>query len=65
MSFLQCGGAVHYYRLRAGIRRVPWLVFINGLGTDLRIWDGVLDALPRELTAKAFDVAVKNYFAGL
>ena len=45
MSFLQCGSAVHYYRLRAGAPGAPTLAFINGLGTDHRIWDDVLAAL--------------------
>jgi 3-oxoadipate enol-lactonase len=56
MSFLQCGDAVHYYRLRAGSQAEPLLVFINGLGTDHRIWDGVLAALPAPLSALCYDL---------
>jgi 3-oxoadipate enol-lactonase len=56
MSFLQCGDAVHYYRSRAGARREPLLVFINGIGTDHRIWDGLLAALPAPLSALCYDL---------
>jgi 3-oxoadipate enol-lactonase len=56
MSFLQCGSAVHYYRLRAGAQGAPTLVFINGLGTDHRIWDGVLSALPAALSVLVYDL---------
>jgi 3-oxoadipate enol-lactonase/4-carboxymuconolactone decarboxylase len=31
-------------------------VFINGLGTDLHIWDGVVEALPRAWTILRYDV---------
>jgi 3-oxoadipate enol-lactonase len=56
MSFLECGDAVHYYRLRAGTRKQPLLVFINGIGTDHRIWDGVLQALPAPLSVLRYDL---------
>jgi 3-oxoadipate enol-lactonase len=89
MSFMQCGNAVHFYRLhsspglrtgsgqrsspplRAGTSRsadpgaslapvlpagAPVIVFINGLGTDHRIWDGVLAALPADLSALVYDL---------
>lgn len=56
MSFLQCGSAVHYYRLRAGAPGAPTLAFINGLGTDHRIWDGVLAALPASLSVLVYDL---------
>ena len=32
MSFVQCGGSVHHYRLSGDISKEPLLVFINGLG---------------------------------
>src|SRR3954451_8356663 len=56
MSFLQCGSTVHYYRFRPGAPKDPVLVFINGLGTDHRIWDAVLDALPPELSVLRYDL---------
>jgi 3-oxoadipate enol-lactonase len=56
MSFLQCGSAVHYYRLRAGAQGAPTLAFINGLGTDHRIWDGVVAALPASLSVLVYDL---------
>jgi len=93
MSFMQCGNAVHFYRLHSspglrpssGLRSVsgfggsgrlgserpgaelreslapvlpagaPVIVFINALGTDHRIWDGVLAALPADLSALVYD----------
>ena len=90
MSFMQCGNAVHFYRLHScpglrpspalrpgpGVRPgvaprpgaelreslapvlpagAPVIVFINGLGTDHRIWDGVLAALPADLSALVYD----------
>lgn len=56
MSFLQCGSAVHYYRLRAGAQGAPTLAFINGLGTDHRIWDDVVAALPPALSVLVYDL---------
>lgn len=56
MSFLQCGSAVHYYRLRAGVQGAPTLVFINGLGTDHRIWDDVVAALPLGPSVLLYDL---------
>src|SRR6187399_1330677 len=89
MSFMQCGNAVHFYRLHSspGLRSssglrfgsgsggpggsggaepreslvpvlpagAPVIVFINALGTDHRIWDGVLAALPADLSALVYD----------
>jgi len=34
----------------------PVIVFINGLGTDHRIWDQVLSALPADLSALVYDL---------
>ena len=56
MSFLQCGDAVCHYRWRAGTRKQPVPVFINGLGTDHRIWDSVVEALPAELSVLRYDL---------
>jgi 3-oxoadipate enol-lactonase len=56
MSFMQCGNAVHYYRLRPGAPQAPWLVLINGLGTDHRIWDALLEALPARHSVLVYDL---------
>jgi len=56
MSFVQCRNAVHYHRLRVGAPHAAWLVFINGLGTDHRIWDAVLQALPAQLSVLVYDL---------
>jgi 3-oxoadipate enol-lactonase / 4-carboxymuconolactone decarboxylase len=67
MSFVQCSTAVHHCALRFGadalrlgasgdVSAVPALVFVNGLGTDLHIWDGVLEELPRSWTLLRYDV---------
>ena len=56
MSFVQCGSAVHHYRARGDISKEPLLVFINGLGTDHRIWERVLEALPAQLSTLVYDL---------
>jgi 3-oxoadipate enol-lactonase/4-carboxymuconolactone decarboxylase len=62
MSFIQCSTAVHHCALSLGAalpasdQAAPALVFINGLGTDLHIWDGVVEALPRSWTVLRYDV---------
>lgn len=62
MGFIQCGGAVHFFELRppaamapgSGAPR-PTLVFVNALGTDYRIWDAVVEALPSSLWVLRYD----------
>lgn len=66
MSFIQCSTAVHHYLLRRGAPglqpgtdgapEAPVLVFVNGLGTNLHIWDGVLEQLPDSWTILRYDV---------
>jgi 3-oxoadipate enol-lactonase/4-carboxymuconolactone decarboxylase len=59
MSFAECSTAVHHYALRSGpggSSSSPVLVFVNGLGTDLHIWDAVLEELPRSWTLLRYDV---------
>lgn len=56
MSFVQCGSAVHHYRSSGDPSKEPLLVFINGLGTDHRIWDRVLEALPAQLSTLVYDL---------
>jgi 3-oxoadipate enol-lactonase len=68
MSFMQCGDTVFFYTRSvapatdtasalAG-RREPepmTLVFVNGLGTDHRIWDDVVAALPSRWSMLRYD----------
>lgn len=60
MSFLECGGAVHHYVWRSGLasgaERAPVVVFINALGTDLRIWEDVALALPPSWSVLRYDL---------
>ena len=56
MSFVQCGSAVHHYRASGDVSKEPLLVFINGLGTDHRIWERVLEALPAQLSTLVYDL---------
>jgi len=56
MSFVQCGNGVHHYRVSGDLSKEPLLVFINGLGTDHRIWDRVLEALPAQLSTLVYDL---------
>ena len=61
MGFIQCGGAVHFFELRPPTAVAPQaapgptLVFVNALGTDHRIWDGVVETLPRSLGVLRYD----------
>lgn len=48
-------GAMHYQI--DGPSHGPALVFANSLGTDLRLWDGVLPLLPQGLRVIRFDKA--------
>src|SRR4029453_3224788 len=42
--FLKAHGIVHHY-MSEGSKDKPVLVFANSLGSDLRIWDGVVSHL--------------------
>ncbi|HEV7276793.1 MAG TPA: 3-oxoadipate enol-lactonase [Devosiaceae bacterium] len=54
MQFAQIGGITLHFRAQGlGRGRVP-IVFINSLGTDFRLWDGVLEALP-DITCLRYD----------
>jgi 3-oxoadipate enol-lactonase len=61
MSFIQCGGAVHFFELRPPRATAPHsapaptLVFVNALGTDYRIWDDVIRTLPSSLGVLRYD----------
>ena len=45
MDCVRLGDVVIHYRSRPAAEGAPTVAFINSLGTDFRIWDGVLDAL--------------------
>jgi 3-oxoadipate enol-lactonase len=59
MTFLNVNGAVIHHRLRrkgAGPRADETaVVFLNSLGTDLRIWDDVISLLPDDWTILQID----------
>ncbi|MEJ6396010.1 3-oxoadipate enol-lactonase [Gymnodinialimonas sp. 2305UL16-5] len=53
-EFLRANGRVHHYRFRAGLGARA-VVFANSLGTDLRIWDKVIEGLPSEVPILNYD----------
>ena len=46
MRFLRIGGVVLHHSYRPGRAGLAPVVFLNSLGTDGRIWDGVIERLP-------------------
>jgi 3-oxoadipate enol-lactonase / 4-carboxymuconolactone decarboxylase len=56
MQFVRAGGATLHVETNL-IRNRPTIVFVNSLGCDLRIWDGVVAALaPSRLGALRYDL---------
>tara|TARA_R100001143_G_C3361067_1_gene135846 strand:+ start:6303 stop:7121 length:819 start_codon:yes stop_codon:yes gene_type:complete len=59
MPFLTVNGCTHHYRLTvpetAG-EDAPVVAFANSLGTDFRIWDGVIDRLPQTVRTLCYDM---------
>lgn len=53
MTFVSLNGATLHYRFRAGSGRP--VVFLNSLGTDFRIWDAVIAALPAQTPVLCID----------
>lgn len=53
-DFAAINGRVHHYALRQGTSDHS-IVFANSLGTDLRIWDRVIAALPANWTVLTYD----------
>lgn len=53
-EFLRVNGRLHHYRYRLG-NDGPAVVFANSLGTDLRIWDRVIEGLPGETPILTYD----------
>jgi 3-oxoadipate enol-lactonase len=54
MMFLKTHGIVHHYVLE-GSKDKPVLVFANSLGSDLRIWDGVVTHLGDDFMIIRYD----------
>ena len=46
LQFVRIGGITLHYRARGLPSDSPAIVFINSLGTDFRLWDGVAEAMP-------------------
>ena len=45
----------HLHYRRRGNADAPLVVFVNSLGTDLRIWDGVLERLDGSIQSLCYD----------
>jgi 3-oxoadipate enol-lactonase len=54
MSFIDVNGITLHYRLAGALGGVP-LVFVNSLGTDLRIWDEVVERLSDHYRLLTYD----------
>lgn len=54
MPFTRINGVLLHYRLQ-GRDDAPALVFANSLGTDARIWDGVIEALAPSYRILSYD----------
>lgn len=54
MAFLKLGATVHHYEV-VGPKDKPALVFSNSLGSDLRIWDGVVARLAEHFRIVLYD----------
>ncbi len=56
LTFLSANGIVQHYALHDGARaNTPTIVFVNALGTDLRIWNAVLPALAGAYRVLVYD----------
>lgn len=53
-TFLKSNGRLLHYRHQRGTGG-PVIVFANSLGTDLRLWDDVIDHLPKDVGILAYD----------
>lgn len=54
MAFVRTNGIVLHYRVH-GREGAPALALANSLGTDLRIWDGVIDVLADRYRVLSYD----------
>ena len=55
MEFVKIGERVLHLSFRPGRDGARPVVFSNSLGTDLRIWDGVIARLPGEMPVLCMD----------
>ena len=55
MPFVTLADGTLHYEVRPAQDGAPTVVYSNSLGTDLRIWDGVLAAMPPEFGALRYD----------
>ena len=53
-AFIRCNDFVVHHMFRRGAGG-PAIIFANSLGTDLRIWDAVVDLLPAEIPFLRYD----------
>src|SRR5262245_64052925 len=53
-TFLKAHGMVHHYVIE-GSKDKPVLLFANSLGSDLRIWDGVVAHLGEDFRIICYD----------
>lgn len=56
MTFTGVGGVTLHYRLDRGPNGSPLLTFVNSLGCDLRIWDGVVPFLNDDFSILRYDI---------
>lgn len=61
--FREINGRLHHYHLRTGDAGRA-IVFVNSLGTDLRIWDDVIERLPHGIPTLAYDKSGHGLSAG-
>lgn len=54
-QFLKINDRVIHYKFREGDVSAKPIVFANSLGTDFRIWDGVIDLLPANIPILCID----------
>ena len=54
MQFVDLDGVTIRFRV-AGDPHGPWIVFANSLGTDLTVWDEVVDRLPAGFAVLGYD----------
>ncbi|MDG4852371.1 MULTISPECIES: 3-oxoadipate enol-lactonase [unclassified Mesorhizobium] len=55
MPFVSIGGIALHHRLIAGTAAARPIIFINSLGTDLRIWDDIVARLAGEMPMLVYD----------
>jgi len=56
MHFARLNGVTLHYEVTGDVAHRPALVFVNSLGSDLRIWRAVIDRLAGEYAMLAYDL---------